>query len=72
MVLMNKQIKKPRKINGDMELFGLLKVPDQVLLEEAKKEISELKTEIGKLNSYIMELEHELKTLKGEDDGILC
>lgn len=69
---MNKQNKKPRKINGDVELFGLLKVPDRVLLEEAKKEISELKVEIGKLNSYILELEHELKTLKGEDDGILC
>lgn len=44
-------------MNPDIELFGLLKVPDSVLLKEALRENRELKVRIGQLESYIEELE---------------
>lgn len=54
---MNQENAKKRKVNPDIELFGLLKVPDSVLLKEALRENRELKVRIGQLESYIEELE---------------
>lgn len=51
---------KKRRINQDVELFGLSKVPDSVLLKEVLKENKELRVRIGQLESYIQELEDKI------------
>lgn len=51
---------KKRRINPDVELFGLSKVPDSVLLKEVLKENKELRVRIGQLESYIQELEDKI------------
>jgi hypothetical protein len=43
----------------DDEIYGLLKVPDEVIIKE-------LRLELGKATSYIQELEQENKRLKDE------
>lgn len=43
---------------------GLLKLPDSVVIESLRKELSEAKIEIGKLKSYIDELEFGKRPLK--------
>lgn len=57
---MNQGVNKKRRINPDAELFGLLKVPDSVLLKEVLKENKELRVRIGQLESYIQELEDKI------------
>lgn len=44
----------------DEELFGLLKLPDEVIIKE-------LRIELGKQASYIQELEDELKYFKSNN-----
>ncbi len=43
----------------DDEIYGLLKVPDEVIIKE-------LRLQLGKATSYIQELEYENKRLKDE------
>ena len=43
----------------DDEIYGLLKIPDEVIIKE-------LRLELGKATSYIQELEQENKRLKDE------
>jgi len=45
------------KQDKTIELYGLCKVPDEIIIKE-------LKVEIGKANSYIQELEDENNLLK--------
>jgi len=42
----------------DKEIYGLLKIPDSVIIKE-------LRIEIGKLESYILELENSNKKKNG-------
>lgn len=42
-------------MSKEKSIFGLEKIPDEAL-------IGELRIELGKRNSYIQELEHELKS----------
>ena len=57
-------------MNKSQEWSGLLKVPDNILLKDAL-------VEIGKLTSYIQELEHKLKekntipVIKGDLNSLL-
>jgi predicted RNase H-like nuclease (RuvC/YqgF family) len=46
--------------NKSKPIFGLNKIPDNELLQQAR-------VEIGKLNSYIMELEHNIAKLQHEN-----
>jgi predicted nucleic acid-binding Zn-ribbon protein len=46
--------------NKSKPIFGLNKIPDSELLQQAR-------VEIGKLNSYIMELEHNIAKLQREN-----
>lgn len=45
-------------MSKDKDIHGLLKLPDEVVIKE-------LRTELGIQNSYIAELEDELKRFKG-------
>ena len=57
-------------MNKSQEWSGLLKIPDNILLKDAL-------VEIGKLTSYIQELEHKLKekntipVIKGDLNSLL-
>ena len=43
----------------------LLKIPDNIIIKELKKEVASLNFEIGQLKSYTLELERKIKS-KGE------
>lgn len=49
----------------DNENFGLLKIPDQVVIRQ-------LRMELGKANSYIQELEHKILGLNKIDEKGKC
>lgn len=48
----------------DTPVYGLEKIPDEVIIQE-------LRLEMGKLNAYIEELEFELKTIKADREGYI-
>lgn len=59
-----------RKIVDD-SLFGLLKLPDKVILEECQKENKKLRQTIGEQESYIHELEYEIQARNKEIVGLI-
>lgn len=52
------------KGNKHIPLYGLEKIPDKAYIEALQKENSELKLELGKERSYILELEDNLNKLE--------
>ena len=57
-----------------LEIYGLYKVPDEIIIEDLRKELKQKDFEIGQLKSYVQELEDGLieKIYIEEDSCCKC